>query len=347
MPDLGRGGSVGPRVATEEQIRLLPKIELHVHYGGNFSEAIALELARRNGVDPQSLPLIEGRYPRAYADFGAFLDALIRLDGLVRTAEDAETVAAAFARGQAAQQVIYSEVIVTALTYVRQGLPPAELWAALKAGFASVPETRVGIIVDAIRDAGPAELEETLRLVESADGPIVGIALTGVEDSWPIEDFAFIRPEADRLGLGIEVHAGETGPPASIAASLDVLGADRIGHGVAAIRDPALLDRLVREHVPLDVCPTSNVQIGLFGSLDEHPVRVFWDAGVNMTISSDDPYLMGTSLTHELTHVARLASLTVGDMVTLQRRAARNAFLPGPERAALEMQIDNWAVEMA
>ncbi len=239
---------------------------------------------------------------------------------------------------------MYSEVIVTALAHVRNGVAPRDLWAALRSGFSAAgPGTRITIVVDAIRNDGPAELESTLRLIEAADAPIVGVGLTGIEDTWPTEDFAFIRREADRLGIGVEVHAGEMGPPASIAASIDVLGADRIGHGVAAIDDSALLERLVRDRVPLDVCPTSNVQIGLFPSLEAHPVARFWEAGVNMTISSDDPWLMGARLTDELRSVVRLAGLSRADLAELQRRAAQSAFLASAERLALEAHIDAWA----
>jgi aminodeoxyfutalosine deaminase len=331
-------------LATEHDITSIPKIELHVHFGGNFSEAIALELARRHGLDSAvAIPLEQGRYPTRYRDFPDFLRALIALDDLVRTPDDVETVAAAFARGQAAQGVIYSEVIVTALSHVRAGIAPHNLWAALRSGFATAPETRIGIVVDAIRNDGPGDLEEVFRLIEAADAPIVGVGLTGIEDTWPIADFAFIRREADRLGLGVEVHAGEMGPPESVAASIDVLGADRIGHGVAAINDGPLLARLVRDRVPLDVCPTSNVQIGLFPSLEAHPIGRFWQAGVNMTISSDDPHLMGTSLTQELRHAVRLAGLSAADLGELQRRAARVAFLSGPDRRALEARVDAWA----
>ena len=143
-------------LATQHDVTSIPKIELHVHFGGNFSETIALELARRHGVDfAVAIPLEQGRYPTRYRDFPDFLRVLIALDALVRTPEDVETVAAEFARGQAAQGVIYSEVIVTALSHVRAGIVPHDLWAALRSGFASVPETRIGIVVDAIRDDGP------------------------------------------------------------------------------------------------------------------------------------------------------------------------------------------------
>ncbi|MEO6350674.1 MAG: adenosine deaminase [Candidatus Limnocylindrales bacterium] len=334
-------------LATEDDITSIPKIELHVHFGGNFSAAVALELARRHGLDPAvAVHLEDGRYKTRYRDFPDFLRTIIALDDLIRTPGDVETVAAAFAQDQAAQGVIYSEVIVTALSHVRAGIAPHDLWAALRAGFATAPETRIGIIVDAIRNDGPGDLAEVFRLIEAADAPIVGVGLTGIEDTWPIADFAFIRREADRLGLGVEVHAGEMGPPASVTASLDVLGADRIGHGVAAINDDALLARLVRDRVPLDVCPTSNVQIGLFPSLEAHPMARFWQAGVNMTISSDDPHLMGTSLTQELGHAVRLAGLSANDLAELQRRAARVAFLPGPDRRALESRVDTWVEQI-
>jgi len=119
-------------------------------------------------------------------------------------------------------------------------------------------------------------------------------------------------------------------------------GADRIGHGVAAIYDPVLLERLVRDGVPLDVCPTSNVRIGLFASLDAHPVQRFWDAGLNMTISSDDPPFMNTTLTDELRHVVRIAGLTRDDLAELQRRGARNSFAAPDVKAEINATIDAW-----
>jgi aminodeoxyfutalosine deaminase len=330
--------------ADEQDILSTPKIELHVHFGGNVDAGLAAELARRHGLDPvTALQLQDGRYPADHGDFPTFLQLLIAVNDLVRTADDVETVAAAIARGQADQGVIYTELIVTALSHVRNGIAPRDFWAALRSGLsAGGPDTRFNIIVDAIRNDGPGELQETFRLIDDADAPIVAVGLTGIEDTWPIEDFAFIRAAADRRGLGVEVHAGEMGPPSSITASLDVLGADRIGHGVAAVYDPEVLERIVRDRVPLEVCPTSNLRIGLFPSLEEHPVSQFWAQGVNMSISSDDPPLMGTTLTDELRSVAAVAGLTRADLATLQRNAAMVAFLPEDERAALAHRIDEW-----
>jgi adenosine deaminase len=229
------------------------------------------------------------------------------------------------------------------MIYARNGMDPTAMWAALRRGLAAAgPGTRIGLVVDAIRDLGRAEADATLRLVEGADAPIVGLCLTGIEGTVPVEEFLPFRAAARRLGLGFEVHAGEMGPPASIVESLDVLDADRIGHGVAAIRDAELLDRLVRERVVLDVCPSSNVVLGLYPSLEAHPVAAFWRAGVNMTISSDDPPFVHTTLTDELRHVVRLGGLTRDDLAELQRRAARHSFASPEAKTGLLAKVETW-----
>jgi adenosine deaminase len=334
-----------PDIATEHDIEAVPKVELHVHLNGAITEATASELARRHSADPaEALRLVDGRYPGSYLNFAGFLDAYMATNQFVRTPDDLELVAADFARGQAAQSIAYTEAIFTAMILVRNGMEPRAMWAALRRGLAAAgPDTTINLVVDSIRDFGAEEAEATLRVVEDADAPIVGLCLTGIEGTMPVETFLPFRTEARRLGMGFEVHAGETGPPSSIVESLDVLGADRIGHGVAAIRDAVLLERLVRDQVVLDVCPSSNVGIGEFPSLEAHPVVAFWRAGVNMTISSDDPPFFNTTLTNELRHVVRLAGLTRDDLAVLQRRAVAAAFTDPATRAALRARIDAWA----
>jgi adenosine deaminase len=333
-----------PQLATEHDLLTVPKVELHVHLNGSITEATASELARRHGADPATaLELVDGRYVGGWPDFSGFLNSYLLANGFVRTPEDLELVAAAFAQGQAAQNVIYSEAIFTALIQVRSGLEPEPMWAAIRRGFATVgPTTRIALVVDAMRDYGKAEADATIALVEAADAPIVGLCLTGVESPVPIETFRVLREAADRLGMGFEVHAGEIDPPESVTEAIDILGADRIGHGVTAIHDPAVLDRLVREQVALDVCPSSNVGIGLFPSWEAHPVRTYWERGVNMTISSDDPPFFRTTLVDELRHLVRVAGLTRHDLGELQRRAARNSFATAAVKAQLLAEIDAW-----
>ncbi len=329
-------------VPTEPDVIAMPKVELHVHLGGTIDEATAIELAARHGGDPaHDLHLVHGRYPSAYRGFEPFLAAYLASNAFVRTPDDLFLVASRFAAGQAAQGIAWSEVIFTALIYVRNGMDPGAMWDALRSGLADAgPDTRIGIVVDAIRDLGWPEARATLDLVAGADAPIVGVGLTGIEESASTGEFVELRAESRRMGLGLEVHAGEMGPPSSVVESLDILEADRIGHGVAASRDADLVARLVRDGVPLDVCPSSNVAIGLYPSLEAHPVRALWRAGVNVTISSDDPPFFATTLVDELRHVARVAGLDTGQLVDLQRRAARAAFLPAEDRQALVDRID-------
>jgi adenosine deaminase len=334
-----------PALATDHDIETVPKVELHVHFGGSITEATAAALARRHGADPdQSLVLQDGRYPGRYPDFRGFLDAYLAANQFVRTPADLELAAEALARGQAAQHVIYSETIFTALIYTRNGMDRDAMWAALRRGLAAGGAgTRINILVDAIRDFGRAEADATLEVIRSADAPIVGLGLTGIEGTMPVADFVPYAEAAHWIGLGLEVHAGEMGPPSSIVESLDVLHADRIGHGVAAIRDQALFDRLVRDQVPLDVCPSSNIAIGEYPSLEDHPINAFWQAGINFNVSSDDPPFFGVTLTDELRNVVRTLGLTRDDLAELQRRGARAAFAPPAVKADLLAEIDAWA----
>lgn len=334
------------QLATERDITTIPKVELHLHFGGSITEPTAAALARRHGADPATrLILADGRYPGAYPEFRGFLDAYLAANQFVRTPEDLELVAAELARGQAAQNVIYTETIFTAMIYTRNGMDPAAMWAALRTGLgAAGGEARIGIIVDAIRDFGRPEADATVALVEAAGRatPIVGLGLTGIEGTVPVADFVPYAEAARWLGLGLEVHAGEMGPPSSVVESLDVLGANRIGHGVAAVRDPALVERYVRDATVLDMCPSSNVGIGEYASLEAHPMTAFWGAGVNFNISSDDPPFFGITLTDELRNVVRVLGLSRADLAELERRGARAAFQPQAIRDELVARIDAW-----
>lgn len=329
-----------------DELRSLPKVELHIHLEGTITSAAAISLARRHGLDPEAaLPLIDGRYPASFEDFQQFVKLYLAVSGQVRTPDELATIAATFARRQADEGVRYTEVTFTALTHVRNGLEPRAMWDALRAGLAEGgPNCEIRVIVDSLRNRGREDAERTVALVEDADAPVVGFGLTGKEDPARESEFQVLRQAADRLGFGLAVHAGEVGPPASVRAALDDLGADRIGHGIAAAHDPQLLARLSSEQVPLEICPSSNAVLGLVPSLEEHPFPELWRAGVNVTVNSDDPAFFATSLVTELRHSARLAGLDRSDLAELQRRAARAAFAPSDLRGRLLAAIDNWAL---
>lgn len=326
-----------------QRLQSLPKVELHVHLEGTVTAATAIDLARRHGEDPSAvLPLLDGIYPHRFTSFHQFVELYLAVSRQIRTPDDLSTVAAAFARQQAAQNVLYTEATFTALTHVSNGMDPAGMWKALRDGFAEEPGITINLIVDARRDEGAAHGDATVSLISEADAPIVGLGLTGVEGSVPERAFSMLRAAADSMHLGLAVHAGETGTAENVVAALDDLGADRIGHGVAAHRDDALVRRLVADGTPVEVCPSSNVSLGVFASLEDHPFPELWRAGVNVTLSSDDPPFFSTTLTEELAHMRSLASLGEGDLAELQRRGARAAFTDQVTKQRLLVAIDRW-----
>jgi aminodeoxyfutalosine deaminase len=324
-------------------ITTLPKVELHVHLEGTITAARAASLAASHGADPDTeLGLERGEYPARFRDFDHFLEVFLRSVRQVRTPDDLASIAADFVREQASQAVLWTEATFTPGTLVAGGMEPVPMWQALRDGFAAAPDVHVGLIVDTLRDDGAEGVAQLLALVEEADAPIVALGLTGREHTADERDLTQLRAGADALELGLVVHAGETGGPERVSAAIEVLGADRIAHGIAACQDEELLASLARGGIALDVCPSSNVALGLVPDLDHHPFARLWSAGVPVTVGSDDPPFFGTRLTDELEHVTRLAGLTRREVAALQRTAIRASFAPAGVRDTALARIDAW-----
>jgi len=336
------------------RIATLPKVELHVHLEGTISAPTAARLAQARGLDPREVlvldetsgPTPDGlRYPSPFRDFLHFVDTFLASSAQVQVPSDLATVATAFATGQAEQGVRWSEATFTAVTMAMRGWDASDMWSALAEGFAAEPGTAVGLILDTPRDLGADAARRSVELATSALNaglPVVALGLTGVEGSVPASEFILLRDAADELGIGLVAHAGEMGGPADVADALDVLRADRIGHGIATVDDAALLARIAAEGVVLEVCPSSNVTLGLVSSLDEHPIRTLRDAGVAVTVNSDDPPFFSTTLTEELAHAVRLLELDEARLAALQRRAVDASYAPAALRAEIHTAIDRW-----
>lgn len=324
----------------------LPKVELHVHLEGTVSAGTAAALARSHGDDPLEVLEVEGdgdevRYPTPFTDFDQFVRAFVATSGQLRRPEDLERATAAFAEEQERQHVLWTEATFTATTLVWQGWDPERMWSAVTAGIGDAP---IGLIIDTPRNFGADMGRRAVDLVERGidlGAPIVGLGLTGPETSADVRDFAFLREEADRLGLGLAIHAGETGGPDQVARALEV-GADRIGHGIAAVHDTEVLDALAGNGVVCEVCPSSNVTLQVVPSVAEHPLPDLVAGGVPVVVASDDPPFFATTLTQELRHAEELLDLDRTGHAALQRRAAEAAFLPAGRRAEVVSAIDAW-----
>jgi len=333
------------------RIATLPKVELHVHLEGTISARTAADLASARGDLPAEVLVLDTRrddgphYPHPFRDFLHFVETFVASSAQVREPADLRTVTAAFAAGQAEQGVRWSEATFTAVTMEERGWEPSAMWTALLDGLATAPSAHVGFILDTPRDLGPGVAHRSVELARdalAAGVPVVALGLTGIEGSVPAHEFILLRDAADELGIGLVVHAGETGGPEDVIDALDVLRADRIGHGIAAATDADLLARIAAEGIVLEVCPSSNVTLGIVPSLDAHPIRALRDAGVALTVNSDDPPFFATTLTDELRHAVRLLELDEARLAALQRRAIDASFAPTDLRTAVHVAIDAW-----
>lgn len=333
---------------TPRDLRTLPKVELHVHLGGTIAAGTAADLARRHGLDPHEVLVLdpdadEPSYPARFDDFDHFVEAYLATSGVVREPGDLGTVAAAFAQQRTVEHARWTEVTFTALTHVDNGLDPDAVWDHVTEGLTST-SARIGLIVDTIRNLGPEAGERTARLAErglARGAPIVALGLTGFERSHAATEFSMLADAAGDLGIGLSVHAGETGGPERIEQALE-LGAQRIGHGISVLEDAELTRRLAEQGVVFEVCPSSNVTLNLVEDLDAHPLPAMLDAGLAVTVNSDDPPFFATTLTEELAHAVRLADLDRTGLADLQRTAVRGAFLDESAKARLLDELDAW-----
>ena len=284
-----------------DELRALPKAEVHVHLEGCFTAA---DLAARAAVHGEPLPRPADRL-FDIVDFDEFLGFLSWSCGLLRTTDDVATAAYSYARRTARSGVVRADVIVNPTHWHawRHDLPG--LLAALDRGFTEAEQDglpRVGICVSILRLQSGAEATELVEQLTSLRHPrVVALSIDGNEalSGRTGARFADAFARAGRAGLKRTVHAGESSGPEGVRDALDLLGADRIDHGVRAAEDPALVAELADRGVPLGVCPTSNLTLGIFASMADHPIDALRRAGVRVTVNTDDPGFLGIDLIDE------------------------------------------------
>jgi aminodeoxyfutalosine deaminase len=340
-------------VSLADFVAGLPKAELHVHHVGSASPRIVAELAERHPgtvpSDPEQL-----REFFAFRDFAHFIEVYLAVVDLVRTPEDVQYLTYEIARELAiAQSVRYAELTCTPYTSVLPHEPdrgmPIEAYTEAIEDARVAAERDFGIVLRWIYDipgeAGVPSADATLGFaLDHRPEGLVAFGLGGPEVGVPREQFAPHFRKAVEAGLHSVPHAGETTGPETIWASLRELSAERIGHGTSAWQDPALLAHLVEHQVPLEVCPSSNVATRAVASLEEHPLPRFVEAGVVVTINSDDPPMFGTTLNREYEVAADLLGLDEAGTADLARTAVRVSFAPDDVKARVLQEIDDYAL---
>jgi aminodeoxyfutalosine deaminase len=329
----------------------LPKAELHVHHVGSASPAIVSELAMRHPgvvpIDPEEL-----RRFFEFRDFAHFVDVYLAVVSLIRTDDDVRYLTYEVARELATtQHVKYAELTCTPYTSVLpddqdHGIPIEAYTEALEDARIAA-ERDFGIVLRWIYDipgeSGMPAADATLSFATNHRvDALIGFGLGGPEIGVARAQFKPHFDAARRVGLHSVPHAGETTGPETVWDALRLLGAERIGHGTSAAQDSALLEYLAAHDVPLEVCPSSNIATKAVAALDEHPIAAFRDAGVTITVNSDDPSMFGTSLNQEYEIAARLLDLDADGIADLARAAVRASFAEPEAKAALLRDIEHY-----
>lgn len=326
----------------EALVRAVPKVDLHLHLVGSASPDVVAELAARH--PDAGVPTRPDQLARWYRfrDFAHFIEIYAQVSSLVRSGDDIATLVRHAARDLAAQNGRYAEITVTPVTHVAAGIPYPEVVAGLDHGRAEARRLGVELawVFDVPGELGQPAARATLGwAVDHPPDGLVAFGLGGVEAGVDRARFAWAFDAARAVGLRSVPHAGEADGPRSIVAALDRLGADRIGHGIRAVDDAALLARLAADQVPLEVCPSSNVCTGVVPALDDHPLPRLLDAGVFVTINTDDPPMFATTLCDEYLRVAHQFQLDHHDVERLAINGVTASFLPDSTKTRLIDEI--------
>ena len=299
--------------AIPASIAALPKAELHVHLEGSMQPATVVKIAARHGV---RVTEVEVRRRYAYQDFVEFIEAFKWVTSFLREPPDYALIVRDFAEALLAQSVTYAEVTLSiGVMQLRGQDPQANFEALLEAAAEFEPRgLRLRWVWDAVRQFG---VNAAMEVVEAAgrchSNKIVAFGIGGDERSIPAKQFREVYDRAEDLGMHRLIHAGEVGGPENIREAIEHLKVERIGHGIAAINDPALMDFLAERQIPLEVCPASNVctgalavQLGGEPTILEHPLPKLFRHGIPIVLSTDDPTMFHTTLDGEYENAARM-----------------------------------------
>lgn len=285
-----------PRERLPALLRAMPKAELHIHVEGSLEPEMIFRLAQRNGVKLPYAGVEQLRAAYAFTDLQSFLDLYYAGASVLRTEQDFFDMAWAYLERAAADNVVHAEIFFDPQTHTARGVPIGSVIQGLHHACQRAHQEwglSAKLILCFLRHLSEDEALATLEAALPWRHHFIGVGLDSSERGHPPENFARVFARARELGLHVVAHAGEEGPPAYVAAALDVLKVERVDHGVRALEDAALVARLAAARVPLTVCPLSNVKLCVFPELARHNLPQLLAAGLAVTINSDDPAYFG------------------------------------------------------
>jgi adenosine deaminase len=316
---------------------MLPMAELHVHLEGTATPDLVRRIAERNGLEvPEGVFAAPDRF--AWRDFLDFLNTYNMVCSIIRTGEDYRDITYEYLASCARDGAIYVELTASIDHSRIAGIGDAEHWEGIAAGIDDARRDHgieARILSVAVRNYGVERAVEIAELTAARPHPyVVGFSLAGDEAGYPPEPFVEAYRVVEKAGLGCTVHAGEWAGAASVRGALE-LPVTRISHGVRAIEDPALVEELARRRITLEVCPTSNVVLGVFPTYEEHPFPALRDAGIALTLGSDDPPYFGASVGGEYAVAREHFGLGDAELVAITRNAVEASFAEPELRSKL------------
>jgi adenosine deaminase len=332
-------------MSLESYLRAAPKAELHVHLEGAIQPSILLTLAKRNGIQLPADSEASIREWFNYRDFDHFIEIYLTITRCLRHAEDYELIAYEFGAEMARQNVRYAEVTFSPGTHHALGVKHDIYFSGLTRGreraqadFGVEIRWLFDIVRNVREDARNRELADytTGVAIQGKNDGVVSLGLGGAEVGYPPERFAEWFDRARAAGLHSAPHAGEIAGPESVWGALRALGAERIGHGVRSIEDPALVEYLAEHAIPLEVNPTSNIRLGVYPGLSEHPLPKLYAAGVPLSVNSDDPPLFNTNLNEEVVLLHTAFDMSLPEIDDILLNGVRHSFLPPDRKQEME-----------
>jgi adenosine deaminase len=327
-------------------VELLPKAELHLHIEGTLEPEMVFTMAQKNGVTLpySSIDDLKSRY--SFTDLQSFLDLYYACMSVLRTEDDFADLASAYLARASADGVRHAELFFDPQAHTSRGVPIDAVIDGLLRGLADAQKTTGitgGLILCFLRHLPASEAMETLESVAHRSGDLLGVGLDSAEVGFPPHLFEDVFARARQLGLHVVAHAGEEGPPEYVWEALKSLKVERIDHGVRSLEDPELVAHLREHRVPLTVCPLSNVRLGGVSSIDLHRLRDMIDAGLMVTINSDDPAYFGGYIADNYRAVADALDISNDQLRQMAAFSIEASFLPAEAKAPLLAEIAAWS----
>jgi adenosine deaminase len=332
-----------PNIPAERLPSLLaamPKAELHIHIEGSLEPELIFQLAQRNGVAIPYAGVEDLRRAYAFTNLQSFLDIYYAGASVLLKAQDFHDMAWAYLERAAADHVLRAEIFFDPQTHTARGVAMETVIDGLSRACRDA-KAKLGIDAELIlcflRHLSEEDAFDTLEQALPFRDRFIGVGLDSSEVGHPPEKFARVFAKCRQQGLRLVAHAGEEGPPAYVWAALDVLKVERIDHGVQSAKDPALMERLARERIPLTVCPLSNLKLRVFPALAQHNLRALLDAGLCATVNSDDPAYFGGYINENFLQTAAAIGLDAQHAYRLAHNSFQGSFA---EAAAKKRYIE-------